>query len=295
MAINQATARVPNDKRVQSWLDDILIPVPATGQLSPAPEYVPLPPSPLGLDVQSRARNTVGELNGASDEPLVANHSVDLIAEEALKIVLKADLEAAAGGIPEADYVEMLKRALSKSLSNLREHSKNGFLEPLGFHDKHLTSDEVAGKLGTEAAPNTVEERPGFTAVKEEPEEEPEFGAPRTEPRIFNNVSIRKRPAERPLEPELPKRTRLLTDLERQIMSDEVDADEGLSNSQIIEMQMMALETLDKENKKLHRLLERQTCKRMKFLSGVVRAKGAQLVADGQRLIDMAEAELCQA
>jgi hypothetical protein len=91
------------------------------------------------------------------------------------------------------------------------------------------------------------------------------------------------------------KRARMVADLEELVYKDEYECEgEGLSDCKIIELQMMMIANLQKENKKLLDLYRSQARKRMKFLSEVVRAKGLQLQAQGEFLTNLAQAEIDQ-
>lgn len=91
------------------------------------------------------------------------------------------------------------------------------------------------------------------------------------------------------------KRAKQVAELEELVYKDEYGGDsEGLSDSEIIEMQMVALAALQRENRKLLDLFRSQARKRMRFLSEVVKAKGLQMQAQGEFLKNMAQAELDQ-
>jgi hypothetical protein len=102
-----------------------------------------------------------------------------------------------------------------------------------------------------------------------------------------------KRNAENIHTPSPVKRAKRVADLEELVYKDEYEFEgEGLSDSKIIELQMMTIANLERENKKLLDLYRSQARRRMNFLSEVVRAKGRQLQAHGEFLANLAQAEL---
>jgi hypothetical protein len=87
------------------------------------------------------------------------------------------------------------------------------------------------------------------------------------------------------------KRAKMVTDLEELVYKDECEGD-GLKDSKIIELQMIAIASLQRENKKLRDLIHSEAQRRMRLLSEVVMAKGHLLLTHGKFLTNLAQAEL---
>lgn len=209
---------------------------------------------------------------------------MDQVVEEAVKILSRSDLQAAAGGISEADHVEMLKRALREPIARQISAAVNpgeikDHIEQVndGVEGAVLASDVAScGALTTRkrSAENTL----GPSAAKR--------------PRASCTLNSEVVSEDESTNESVTNRTQMLSDLESQLFAEDCDEDGALTNSQIIEMQMLAITTLEKENKELRSLLERQARSRMTFISGVVKARGEQMQADGKHLVKIAEAEL---
>lgn len=196
--------------------------------------------------------------------------------EETLKFVTNGSLN---GAVEEtfdfANDVQTLKRVLEESLERF---SKNVFSG---------ATEETLGVI--EQTPETrkrMSERVVDAIAKM-------LNCATTNPAEVTPPT-RKRTAEDFPEPDSVKRARMVSELEGAVFLDEDGGGEGLTNSQIIEMQMMAISTLEKENKKLLNLFQSQARKRMRFLSSVVKVKGVQMQENGKFLAEMAQAELDQ-
>ena len=320
---------VTDDAESLKWLTPITIAVPTperAAQQTPcfAAEQIPIPQTPVNVAEQTPTKQTlscptketpdIAAKDEKSSNPMNINVSIlqcavesfDAAAKKVLSRVRANEdtLNAAAEGI--------LKSTLEETLQFVTKWSLNGIAETFDFANDFQTLKRVLkeslDRFSKEAVRGATEETLGVAEqtlgrVAAETRKGIDEGAIDAVAKMPNCATTnpadvtrptRKRAAEDFAEPDSVKRARMVSELEEAVFLDEDGEGEGLTNSQIIEMQMMAISTLEKENKKLLNLFQRQARKRMQFLSCVVKVKGVQMQEDGKYLAEMAQAELDQ-
>jgi hypothetical protein len=201
---------------------------------------------------------------------------LNAVAEGILKRALEETLNSVTNGSLNgaANDVQTLKRVLEESLERLSKNSFSG------------ATEETLGVIEQTPETRRISERVIDAIAKM-------LKCATTNPAEVTPPT-RKHTAEDFLEPDSVKRARMVSELEGAVLLDEDGEGEGLTNSQIIEMQTMAITDLAKENKKLLNLFQSQARRRMRFLSSVVKVKGVQMQENGKFLAEMAQAELDQ-